>query len=69
MKTSVEIDEEKLKLAKKLGPDKTLRTLIDEALDAYIAQNRRKLASSLLGTPFFQGDLSKMRANRGRARR
>jgi hypothetical protein len=69
MKTSVELDEEKVKLAKKLGHDSTLRELIDKALDAYIAQARRLNMADLLGTGFFVGDLKGMRRTRGRTRR
>ena len=50
MKTSVEVDEEKVKLAKKLSHTTTLKELIDQALDAFIAQSRRKSMADLLGT-------------------
>jgi hypothetical protein len=69
VKTSVEINEEKVKLAKKLGNDHTLRELIDKALDAYIAQARRQGMADMLGTGFFTGDLKTMRQTRGRTRR
>ncbi|MFN7903813.1 MAG: type II toxin-antitoxin system VapB family antitoxin [Pseudobdellovibrionaceae bacterium] len=61
MKTSVELDDDKVALAKKLGDASTLRELLDKALDAYISQTRRDTMASLLGTDFFSGDLKKMR--------
>ena len=65
MKTSVEISDEKLKLARKLAPQPTVRKLIDAALDAYIREARRESLLSLLGTEFFDGDLRSMRKGRG----
>lgn len=67
MKTSIEIDEKKVKLAKKITRVDTLRELIDLALDAYIAQARRQSMTELLGTDFFNGDLEKMRKRYGRS--
>lgn len=64
MKTSVEIAEEKVALARKLGHVGTLKELLDKALDAYIAQARRQSMADLLGTGFFEGDLEKMRKPR-----
>lgn len=61
MKTPVELDDDKVALAKKLGETTTLRELLDKALDAYIAQSRRETMANLLGTDFFSGDLNKMR--------
>ncbi len=69
MKTSVELDKKKVEIAKKLGRVSTLRELLDQALDAYIAQTRRHSMAELLGTDFFAGDLSRMRERRGPARR
>lgn len=69
MKTSVELDDEKLALARKLGDAATLKELLDLALDAYIAQSRRMSMADMLGTDFFSGDLSKMRTKRGRSHR
>lgn len=69
MKTSVELDDEKLALARKLGDAATLKELLDLALDAYIAQSRRMSMADMLGTDFFSGDLSKMRTKHGRSHR
>jgi len=69
MKTSVELDEKKVNLAKRLTHASTLKELIDMALDAYIARARRHALAGMLGTHFFEGDLVKMRAKRGRSRR
>jgi hypothetical protein len=70
MKTSVELDEEKVRLARKLGGAATLKQLLNDALDAYIAQARRLAMADLLGTGFFAGDLDAMRERRrGRSRR
>jgi hypothetical protein len=69
MKTSVELDEKKVEIAKKLGHSSTLRELLDKALDAYISQARRKSMAEMLGTKFFEGDLDSMRERRGRSRR
>ena len=64
-KTSVELDQTKLAKAKKLVPAKTLKELLDRALDALIAEAKRNQMAGLLGTDFFAGDLDKMR---GRSR-
>ena len=68
MKTSVELEKEKLELAKKLTGVGTIKEVLDKALDAYIAQARREAMLGLLGTNFFDGDLEKMRGKKGRAR-
>lgn len=70
MKTSVELDEAKVMLARQLGGVSTLRRLLDDALDAYIANARRMALAEMLGTGFFTGKLDVMRGRRrGRARR
>jgi hypothetical protein len=69
MKTSVEIDFDKIELAKKLGDKSTIRQILDEALDAYISQLRRKNMHDLLGTHFFEGNGAKMRKSSGNPRR
>ena len=68
MKTSVELDMSKVETAKKLSKSGTLRELLDNALDALIAQSRRQAMDDLLGTDFFEGDLDKMRGRNERAR-
>lgn len=68
MKTSVELDEKKVRLAKKLSESETLKELLDRALDAYIARCRRRAFADILGTSFFEGNLKKMRSKRGRSR-
>lgn len=69
MKTSVELEIEKVELAKKLGKTSTLKELLDKALDAYISQARRHSMVELLGTHFFESDFKSMRQNRGRTHR
>ena len=69
MKTSVELEVEKIDLAKRLGNVSTLKELLDRALDAYISQARRHSMADLLGTGFFEGDLKTMRRDRGRSNR
>ena len=69
MKTSVELDDAKVKLAKKLSDTSTLKELLDQALDAYIARARRLSMGELLGTSFFEGNLNKMRKVRGTSHR
>ena len=70
MKTSVELDDKKVALARQLDHVSTLKDLLDKALDAFIAQARRKSMVEMLGTDFFQGDLDQMRERkRGRTRR
>jgi hypothetical protein len=69
IKTSVELEVEKVDLAKRLGKTSTLKELLDKALDAYIAQARRHSMAELLGTNFFDSDLKSMRGDRGRSRR
>lgn len=66
MKTSVLLDEKKVELAKRLSRATTLKELLDKALDALIAQDRRRSVADLLGTGFFEGDLDEMRGRRGR---
>ena len=66
MKTSVELDMSKVETAKKLSKSGTLRELLDNALDALIAQSRRQAMDDLLGTDFFEGDLNKMRGRNER---
>ncbi|MCX6119256.1 MAG: type II toxin-antitoxin system VapB family antitoxin [Proteobacteria bacterium] len=66
MKTSVELDKSKVEKAKKLTNTGTLRELLDNALDALIAQARRKAMHDLLGTDFFEGSLDKMRGRNER---
>lgn len=68
MKTSVELNNDKIELARKEGGAKTLRELLDKALDAYISQCRRNSLAELLGKGFFDGDLSAMRERNGRSR-
>lgn len=69
MKTSVELQVEKVDLAKRLGQQSTLKELLDKALDAYIAQARRHSMADLLGTHFFEGDPQSKRRERGRTDR
>ena len=69
MKTSVELDDKKVALARKLAPVSTLRELIDLALESYISQARRNSMLDLLGSGFFDGNLDEMREKRGRTRR
>lgn len=66
MKTSIEINENKIKQAKKLTQIATLRELVDKALDALIAQSRRQAMNDMLGTEFFEGDLNTMRGRNER---
>lgn len=61
MKTSVEVDGKKVKLAKELTRTETLRELIDKALDELIERSRQIQMMELLGTNFFEGSLAKMR--------
>ena len=65
MKTSVELDDDKVRLAKKIAAGVTLRDLLDKALDAFIAQARRKSMADMLGTHFFKGKLRTMRRGKG----
>lgn len=68
MKTSVIIDPKKIAKARELSGSKTLRSLIDEALDMYIARARRLQLSEMLGTDFFDPKSAPVR-QRGRHRR
>lgn len=67
MKTSVELDDKKVKKALELSKTKTLKLVLDLALDALIAQSRRRTMEALIGSDFFEGNLDKMRSRRGRA--
>ena len=64
MKTSVEIDEKKLKIAKSFGGAQTLRELIDQALDAFINEQKRRSISRILGTGMISGNLDEMRGRK-----
>ncbi len=61
MKTSVELNDEKLLLARSLSASKTIKDVLDEALDCLIAQGRRRNLANILGTDFFEGDLDNIR--------
>jgi hypothetical protein len=65
MKTSVDLNEAKVKEAKRLTRTATLKELLDKALDALIAQSQRQSMDELLGTGFFEGDLERMRGRSG----
>lgn len=65
MKTCVELNKEKVELAKSLTSVTVMRELLDKALDAYIAKARRNSLLSMLGTEFFEGDVQVMRKQRG----
>jgi hypothetical protein len=69
MKTSVELNDQKVMLAKKLSSAATLKDLLDQALDAYIARARRHSLADLLGTDFFEGKHSRKRVRNGRSHR
>mgnify|MGYP001561317850 CR=1 FL=1 len=69
MKTSVELQKEKVELAKRLGAVGTIRELLDRALDAYIAQERRMSMARLLGTGFYDSRITPDRKQRGLPRR
>ncbi len=61
MKTSVEINPEKLKKALELLKTKSIKKVLDRSLDALIAQTHRESMASMLETSFFDGELDKMR--------
>ena len=69
MKTSVELQKEKVDLAKRLGAVGTIKELLDRALDAYIAQERRMSMSRMLGTDFYDTRITQERKKRGLPRR
>lgn len=69
MKTSVELEVGKVDLAKRLGKASTLKELLDQALDAYIAQARRHSMADLLGTDFSDLTPDQVRRSRGRTHR
>ncbi len=68
MKTSVELDDKKVELAKSLSRSRTLRELLDEALSCLIAQGRRESLADMLGTGFYDADLDVMRERKKNAR-
>ena len=67
MKTSVELDKNKVEQAKRFNKNSTLKDLLDKALDALISQSKRQAMDDLLGTDFFNGDLNEMRGRNERA--
>lgn len=69
MKTSVELDEKKVALARSMSEARSLRELLDDALDALIACGQRRSLAELLGTSFFDGELSEMRERKRATRR
>lgn len=56
MRTNVEIDEELLKKAKKIGKIKTTRAVIDKALRSFIETSGRKSLLELKGRIKFARD-------------
>lgn len=69
VKTSVELDDKKVKLAKKLSDSQTLKETLDKALDSLISQQRRYSMFDLLGTSFYDGSVKNLRINRVSSRR
>lgn len=69
MKTSIELDDEKVKVAKRLSDAATLRQIVDEALDAYITKKRRDSMIGLLGANLIGPDYKPTRKARERPRR
>jgi hypothetical protein len=61
MKTSVELDQDKIMLAKALTSEPTIKGVLDLALDVLIKQYKRKSLAAILGTQFFDGNLDRMR--------
>lgn len=59
MKKTIEINEKKLRMAKKLSNTRILRETIGLALDALIARQRRFSMLNIIGTPFFLKALPK----------
>lgn len=70
MKTSLRIDETKLKLAKKLAGTNTTQETVDRALQVYIEKLRRNTMENLLGTSFYDETLTqKKKGTHGSSRR
>lgn len=69
MKTSIELNDEKVKTAKRLSDSATLRQIVDEALDAYITKKRRDSMIGLLGSNLIGSDYKPTRKARERTRR
>lgn len=67
MKTSVELDEKKVREAKQLTAVSTLRELLDKALDAYIARAKRFAMADMLGTGAIDKNYIKRRRRSERA--
>ena len=69
MKTSVELDDKKVKLAKKMSDETTLKAILDKALDSFIAERKRYAMAELLGTNFLdEKEVRKWRKGNGRTR-
>lgn len=64
MKTSLRIDEVKLKLAKKLSGTETIQETVDQALEVYIEKLRRSAMEGLLGTSFYDESITSHRKKR-----
>ena len=70
MKTSLEINPEKLQQAMKLIGARSIRDAVDQALDALISKAKRYEMAKLLGSGFFEGKRSPGRVKKhGRSRR
>lgn len=64
MKTSVDLDKEKISMIKDISKDATIKELIDKALEAYLRELRQQQMHGLLGTNFFEGDYKKVRGKK-----
>lgn len=64
MRTNVEIDDELMTEAMRLGELKTKREAVDEALRMYVRIKRQADIRKLVGKVRWEGDLKKMRRSR-----
>lgn len=67
MKTHMDIDEQLLDKAMKLGGHTTKRDAVHAALEAYVRRQIRRRLRTLAGTVDWQGDLDVMRDRLPRA--
>ena len=68
MKTSLEIDSDKIDILKKLSKSSTLREMVDRALDSYIKELRRQDMLLFVGSDKYEGEYKKIRGKNVRSR-
>lgn len=64
-RTNIVLDDNLVRKARKLTGLKTKREIVDKALDLLVRSETRKGMLDYFGSGIWQGDLKRMRRNRG----